>query len=420
MKKNLLIIGGSKVSTEIVNKAKNMNINTFVTDFYPIKKSPAKQVADVALVTDSTDIKAQLSDIKKYNIDGVITGFTDSSLPYYVQISNAAGLYSYANLEQVYWLNNKENYKKLAKEYGVPITEGFVIDINNEDTYKDIEFPLLIKPVDSSGARGVYIVKNKENLKTVSEKALEYSESKKLIVERYYDCEEVTVFFYIQNGEIYLTSVADRIVQKVNDTTIKLPTGYVFPSKHTELYMQNVYPKIKKMFESLNLKNGMIFTQCLVDGDQIRLYDLGFRLTGSLEYIIFEKMFGFNTLEMMINYSLYGEDKVYNLQQKLDNPIIPFGANITILVKPGYINQIKGIDLVKKHPSIIDVYLNYELGETVPDNVVGTLKQIAVRIFLTAKTKEDLNDLIQYCQSNIDIINETGESLIISEMKIDM
>ncbi|UBH16126.1 ATP-grasp domain-containing protein [Macrococcus armenti] len=419
MKKKLLIIGGSKISTEIVNKAKEMNIKTYVTDFYPIDKSPAKQISDVALVTDSTDLNKQLLDIENNDIDGVLTGFTDSALPFYVKIANLANLNSYANSEQVFWLNNKENYKKLCRDFKVPTTEEYSIDLTDETEFDNLEFPVLIKPTDSSGAKGVYVVKNKCEFKKKIEKSLEFSKTKNILVEKYYDCEEVTAFFYIQNGEIYLTSVADRIVQYVNDYTIKLPTGYIFPSKYTKTYVETVLPKIKKMFKSLDLKNGMIFVQCLVDGENIRLYDLGYRLTGSLEYKIFEKMYGFNTLEMLINHSIYGDDGEPNLPDKLENPIHPFGANVTILGKPGVIDAIEGVGLLMNHPNVIDIYMNYDINDTILEESLGTLKQVISRIFIIADSKKDLKSTIDFCKSNLKVTNELGESLIISDMNVD-
>lgn len=420
MKKNLLILGGSKISTEIVNQAQKMNLKTFVTDYYPLEKSPAKQIADVALYSDTTNLELQLKDIKEYSIDGVITGFTDSTLPMYVDITENANLPSYANKEQIHYLNNKYYYKELCREFKVPTTEEFSIDLSDENSYHSIDYPIIVKPVDSSGAKGVFIVKNKEELLDKCKESIRFSTSKKLLVEKYYDTEEITAFFYIKNGDVYLTSVADRIVDSVNDSTIKLPTGYIFPSKHTDIYKQNVLPKITKMFKSLNIRNGMIFTQCLVDGDNIRLYDLGFRLTGSLEFKLFEQMYGFNTLEMLINYAIYEDDKEPELEYKLKHPLKAYGANITFLAKPGTVKKIEGLDDVKNHPDVIDVYLNYTENHVIPIESKGTLNQVAARVFIVSEDKNKLYSCIEYCQQHFAIYNEMNESLIISELKVEI
>lgn len=412
MKKKLLILGGSRPSIEIVKQAHKMGIETYVTDFYPIDKSPAKIVADHGLVVDTTDKFAIKKEIDNNNIDGVITGFTDSTLPYYVEICEYAGLPCYANANQVTQLNNKANYKALLKDYDIKIPEE--IDVEEKNIELMDKFPFLIKPVDSSGGRGVYVCNNMEDMNNKIERSLKFSESNKVLIEKYYDCEEITAFFFFDQGEIILTSVADRIVQSIEGSTIKLPTGYIFHSKYYEAFKTNVFPKIEKLFKSLNIQNGMLFAQCLVDGNDFRIYDIGYRLTGSLEYIVFEQMFDFNPLEELIYFSTSGQYKTENIVEKIENPMFKYGINLTVLLRPGKIKEIKGVNTLKNHKDIQQVFLNYEVGQTVEQSAVGTLKQIGIRIFFVGNDKDYVNNLISYCEETVDVLDEQGESMVIS------
>src|SRR5690606_15402467 len=119
--KRLLILGGSRISCEIVEKAKSMGIYTIVTDWYPKENSPAKLVADKAYQLSIADIEAMVKLIKDEQIDGVITGYTDSALSHYAKICQAAGLPCYGTFEQFEALTDKSIYKKICKEYGVPV-----------------------------------------------------------------------------------------------------------------------------------------------------------------------------------------------------------------------------------------------------------------------------------------------------------
>ena len=89
-----------------------------MTDWYPLERSPAKQIADEALYVSTADVDAVVDLIKEKNINGVITGFTDSVLPYYAMICKKAGLPCYGTKEQFEIMINKRKYKELCKNLG--------------------------------------------------------------------------------------------------------------------------------------------------------------------------------------------------------------------------------------------------------------------------------------------------------------
>src|SRR5699024_8177988 len=139
-----------------------MGVKTMVTDWYPVENSPAKQIADEYAMTSTSDIPAMIQLIKENNIDGVITGFTDSVLPFYADVCNGTGLPCYGTRYQFEMLTDKTKYKKLCKEFNVPVIEEYDIkesDLHN-DKLKEINYPVLVKPTDGSGARGVFICHN--------------------------------------------------------------------------------------------------------------------------------------------------------------------------------------------------------------------------------------------------------------------
>ena len=163
--KRLLILGGSRISCEIVKHARAMGIVTGVTDWYALEKSPAKQIADNAHFVNTTDIDAMEALIREENYDGVITGFTDSVLPYYAEICERVGLPSYGTKEQFDIFIDKSKYKALMRAFDVPTVPEYSIDVERfEETTADIVFPVIVKPADSSGSRGITVCENREEL----------------------------------------------------------------------------------------------------------------------------------------------------------------------------------------------------------------------------------------------------------------
>ena len=406
--KRLLILGGMRISCEIVRKAKAMDIYTIVADYNKIEDSPGKQIADEAADLSVIDVDTVVAYIKKHAIDGVFVGFNDMLLPYYAEICEKAGLPCYGTKKQFETLIAKDKYKALCRQFGVPTILEY--DINDEN----IKYPVLVKPVDSSGSRGISICHNRMDLERAIEKGRKESITGKVLIERYMDGREVTAFWTFQNGNYYLSAFANRHV-KLNqgNDVIPLPVGYSFPSVFLSNYQREVVEPCKKMFRHLGIKDGMMFMQCKVEDGLCYLYDLGFRPTGSLEYKILQRVCGYDPLEMLIHYALTGKMGTEDISGKV-NPMFSTPAfNVSCLCAPGTIKEITGTDAVKVMNEVEDIVLAHIPGETITDNMRGLLAQITVRVLGSVKTKEDLLPTMQKICDTIHLIGTNGEELLL-------
>lgn len=411
--KKLLILGGSRISCEIVRKAQEMGIYVMVTDWYPIEKSPAKQIADEALMVSTADVDAVVQLIKDKNIDGVMTGFTDSVLPYYARICEKAELPCYGTEQQFDILTNKNKYKALCKEFDVPTVEEYRINESSSDEdFNKIKYPVLVKPADNSGARGITICNDKEKLIEAYNKAVNFSQRKEVLVEQYLDGKEVTIFWVFQDGEIYLSGMGNRHMRHKQEGIIPLPVAYTFPSIHLKKYEKEINPRVKEMLNSIGIENGMMFMQCLVEDGECIVYDIGFRLTGSLEYKLMERIDGYNPLEMMIRFALTGKMAEDSLKEKVTPYWNQYACNVSFLAMPGVVEKINGVEDIKNTPGVVDAVLAHVEGDEIPDNARGTLKQIILRTFGVASSKEDLEVLLNEIYSKLEVISSDGDNML--------
>ncbi len=416
--KRLLILGGPRISLEIIKKAQSMGIYTMVTDWYSEERSPAKKAANKAFMTSTADIEAIVELIKEEKVDGVITGFTDSTLPYYAQICQEAGLPSYGTKEQFELFTNKRRYKKLCRKFGVPVIDDYQPDFILNDK-GPVEYPLLVKPADGSGANGISICNNKKEFIAAYEKALDFSESKEVIVERFIYGKEVTVFYTLQDGEVYLTAMGNRHVKDNQEDVIALPVAYTFPSIYLKKYRETVEPRVKKMFQSVGMKNGMVFMQCLVKDGECMVYDIGYRLTGSLEYKLIEATCDFNPLEMMINFALTGKMAEKSIKEIATPHWDKYACNVSFLVKPGIIDKIHGLTKIKQIPEVVDAVLARVEGEEIPKSAKGTLRQIVLRVFATASTQKELEDTLNNIYHTLKVVSSNGEEMLLDGFDTD-
>lgn len=405
--KRLLIMGGMRFSCEIVRKAQQMGIVAVVADYYPVELSPAKAIADEMINVSVTDVDAVCEVIKQEHIDGIFVGFNDMLLPYYAEICAKSGLPCYGTREQFDILISKDKYKDLCRQFNVPTIPEYEIDDPN------IKYPVLVKPVDSSGSRGITICRNREELMEAIDFGKSASKTNKVLIERYMDGREVTVFWTFQDGNYYLSALANRHVKhNQGQDVIPLPVGYTFPSVYLPKYRAEVERNCKAMFRHLGLQNGMLFMQCKVEDGACFVYDIGYRLTGSLEYKILESICGYNPLEMMIRYALTGSmgDSI------ADRAVPEFSTpafNVSCLCAPGTIKDITGCEETMSFPEVVDVVLGHCPGETITEQMRGLLAQITVRILGSVDSKEALLPIMDKINHTIHIIGTNDEELLL-------
>lgn len=406
--KRLLILGGMRSSCEIVRKAMSMGIYTLVADYNTTEDSPGKIIANEGIDLDVTDVDAVVNYVKNHNIDGVFTGFSDMLLPYYAEICEKTGLPCYGTKDQFELLIAKDRYKALCRQFGVPTIPEY--KINDEH----IKYPVLVKPVDSSGSRGITICTNHQDLERAVEIAKRVSKTEKVIIEPFMDGREVTAFWIFQNGSYYLSALANRHVKyNQGNDVIPLPVGYTFPSVFLPKYQREVEEPCKRFFRHLCIKDGMMFMQCKVVDDTCYLYDLGFRLTGSLEFKILRRVCGYDPLEMMICHALTGKMGDESIEGKVNPLFASYAFNVSCLCAPGTIKEITGIEVVKAMDEVEDVVIAHFSGETITENMRGLLAQIAVRVVGSVNNKEVLLPVMQRIGDTIHLIGENGEDLLL-------
>ena len=419
--KRLLMLGGSRISCQIVKHARRMGIITGVADWYPMEQSPAKQIADEAYFENTSDTDAMAALVRERKFDGVITGFTDSVLPYYAEICEKAGLPAYGTREQFKIFIDKRKYKPLLRKYEIPTIPEYDVALERlDETAAQIDYPVIVKPVDGSGSRGISVCANKNELMQAFIFASEASKTKQVLVERYIDNKEVTVFWLFADGKYYMTLLGNRHVKHNQEGELPLPAGYTYPAAVQPRFLREEAPKMEAMFRSVGIRNGMMFMQCKIVDGTCAVYDIGYRLTGSLEYINLRGVCGYDPLDMLIHFALTGDMGEPDMDKKAD-PFLggKYAYNVSLLCKPGKIAKITGLEDVQRLPGVLEVVLAHPEGDTITRAMKGRLAQITVRVLGSADTVERMKKEMLAIQRLVHVISETGEEMILPGLEED-
>ena len=414
--KKLLLIGGVQSSSDMIDLCHRNRIQFGVTDY--IKDSDIKKKADYSYDVDGFDVDGIAELCMNEGYDGVITEYIDRVLPIAADVAEKINAYSPFTVEQIKMSTDKDYFKHTCMKYGVPVPRLY--EINSEEDLEnnpDIDFPVLVKPVDNSSSRGLQVCHTMKELKEGLIEAKKSSHSGNVLVEAYLPYDEINVTYIAQDGDIQLAAIHDRYFNESQDGVMKVPDMYIYPSKYTQIYYETVNEKVINMLKEIGIKNGSLFMQAVVHENQVYFYEAGMRLNGCKTYQILEYENDYNTQEHLIYYCLTGD---MGEHQDFDARFHKWYATWNVIAKPGKkCEKILNEDALNSYPWLIKIDKAYIEGDKIRENSAGTLLQLVARIHLMADSKEQLFERIAKVHDLFDVLDENGESIIFPGHDID-
>lgn len=411
--KRLLILGSNAISCDIVKTAKELGVYTIVTDWNPIKKAPAKQIADEYWNDSLMDYDTLVPKIRENGIDGIITGFTDSWLLPYQHLCELSGLPCYGKKETFEITIDKAKFKQHCINNGVPVIPQYDVEKFDSSVISPSN-KVIIKPVDNSGSRGVIVCKEAKDYQRCLEYALSFSQKEEVIIEKYMDMDSFAASYTIQDGVISLSTLNDRLEHKSSETAA-ITTAGIYPSKYLERYLKEMNPLMMKMYLAMGVTNGVLSVQGFVDEESFYVMEMGYRLTGGQHYIFSKYENGISSLEQLIHFALTRRMADFSIAEK-DNPRFKdLCLNLCILGKQAVIDKIEGKEYIESLPEVIHANFLKRVGDQIgPD---GNTSQKIANLHLVLKDKDDMNRVITDIQSHFHAYDENGNDLVLKLMQ---
>ncbi len=409
--KKLLIIGGAFQHCKIVEAAKKLGVTTYVTDFLPLEKAPAKQMADHYWMYNITDYDEIVAECKKQGIDGVLATSLDAcAIPYQV-ICERLNLPCYGTRQQFETMRDKRSFKEACACYGVDtIPEYTEAQIMQDDP--SVEYPIIVKPVDNGGSKGQDVCYNSDDAKKALIYAKENSPSGKTVIEKFLgNNDDFSCSGFMINGKLCLVRTTDRYTGTKENKMHRSAIACTCPSRYHAMFCRDILSKLEDMFNGLGIKNAPFFIQGMVDGHKIRFYDPAFRFGGWEFARIYEQIYGINLITPLVRFALTGEfpEEYACVHEHADEA----GRNTIIIfvpIRPGKITAIKGWEEVLAHPHVVSGFSKYVVGDTIGEH--WDVKQRFCEIDVACDSKDELVKTIHWIYDTLCIENENGENMV--------
>lgn len=416
--KKLLVLGGIKLACYIVKKAQELGAYVAVADYNT--DSPAKAIANEAVLLDATNVKEIVTWCKNNRIDGVTTGFVDILLPVCYEVCKELGLPYYGTPKMISMATNKIDFKNTCEQYGIPVPKTYYIGNSiPTEVYKEVVFPVFVKPLDASGSRGAGACYNREELESQFKDALCFSTSGNAIIEEYITGREFLLDYVGVNGEFRLLSMFDRYMSPSRLSAINYSNACLAPSKAINSYYQRINEKIQTMFRELGFMDGLIFLQGHSNGEMITFYEMGCRLGGSF-FELEDAVLGLNPVEMTVRYALTG--KMLDSIDQISERAACFSqyalvSNYLLEGDDETIDRIEGVEAVKALPSFISVIQQRDVGCHFRKD--RTVDKAVFSFYLVRDTLEQIKADLRYMNNVINVYNSDGKSLLSERLNPD-
>ncbi len=361
----LMILGASQGQLSGIIAAKKLGHHVVTLDY--LSNAIGHRYSDEQCSTSTFDIEGVVDAGRQHQIDGVMTLGTDQPVLSGAVAAKRLQLPQWISEEVALSVTNKRVMKGKFVEKGIP-TATYILYTKGqqEEELVALTYPVVVKPVDSQGQRGIFYLETPEAVRTHYDQVICYSRQNYILVETYYPHEEVTVSGWVVQGECTILTVTDRVTfQSKNQLGICL--AHHFPSKHMESYGDAICHYTKKIVQDFNIKNGPIYFQYLIGDDGIKVNEIACRIGGAHEAFFIPKITGFNIVESQIALALghsYKRDPLRCYQMSKN----PYHVSVELFfVAPTTIAYMTPLLQLKKIPGVADVGYHVEVGACIEE-----------------------------------------------------
>lgn len=327
-KKKILMLGGSAQQVPAIRAAKEMGYYTVLVDYLP--DNPGQYEADKWYQESTTDIEKVYEIARTEKVSGILPYASDpAALPAAI-VAERLGLPTNP-VNSVEILGVKHKFRKFLQENGFPCPKTYIFSPETPldeviNQVSKLQFPIVVKPTDSSGSKGVSFLDDTKDIKEAIKHATSYSRNEILIAEEYIKRGYPYVLggdIFIENGNIIL--YGDMDCMRENNGKGLIPIGKKLPNGLSPIQRKNLHNELQRLITRLQIKGGEFNIELLIDkDDKPHFLELGPRAGGNMIPIQLSDAYSVDLISANV---LIAMGKQTNL-----NPVMPDGCYMTYVL----------------------------------------------------------------------------------------
>lgn len=355
--KKLLILGGAEFQIPLVLKAKELGVVTYIVDIN--LDAPALKYADYSYQLSVKDKEGILKIAKEIMPDGVTVGMVDLAIPTYAYVAEKLNLPG-ISIDSALKATNKYEMIKSFEKDNVPHPKFEYISKDSIDCSlkKSFEFPVIVKPIDMAGSRGIYLANNEDELISAIKESSRISDTGNLLVEEYMTGPEVSV-------ELVVKDSIPHVIQITDKTTTGAPhfaeTGHLQPSMLTPDIKEKISKVACGAAKSIGLVNSLGHAEIKVTEEGPKMVEIGARAGGDA---IGEQLISLST---GVDFSQIAIDIAFGFEINIPDKKEKASCIRFIQSKNGILKNVSGINDAEKIDNVFKVHFSGVIGKKYED-----------------------------------------------------
>jgi biotin carboxylase len=395
--KRILMLGGADIQVSAIKSAKKLGLYVITCDYLP--NNPGHQFSDEYHNISTTDLNGVLNLAEKLKIDGIIAYASDPAALTAAYVSEKLGLPGNP-YEVVKIMSDKELFRKFMTANGFTCPKS-----NAFHTYKEayiwtstLDDDFIIKPVDSSGSKGVQVIKKGEEFFEEFRVALSFSRKGKVIIERFITKNgyQIGGDGFVVDGKLVFRCFGDIHFSKTNPL---LPCSVSMPSLHNPQNIERVHDEIQRLITKIGLKMGALNFDIMIDeNEQVHIIEIGPRNGGNMIPELTEYCTG---VDMKTASILQSVGEIFPLmeignEEKYFSHYVIHSKRTGIVKAFSISNELKNCILYSHH--------NFKIGDIV-QRFDSSANRLGIML-LKYKTKEQMLEMIDKMNSHLKFVIE--------------
>lgn len=364
--KKLLMLGGSLYQTYAVKEAKRLGYYVITCDYLP--SNPGHKYADEYHNVSTTDKEAVLALARELKVDGVVAYASDPAAPTAAYVCEQMGLPT-SPYNSVEILSNKDLFRAFLQEhdFNCPKAMGFTTYEEALVHIDEFKLPVMVKPVDSSGSKGINKMTDKAQLKAFVEDALNYSRGKRFLIEEFIvkKGHQISGDAFSVDGRLVFHCLGNEFYDPNCDKDFA-PLGECWPFQMDHKYIEDLEEQLQRLMSLLNMKSNAYNVEAIVgEDDKVYLLELGARSGGSLIPQVTECATGVNMVAWVVQAAAGDDIDLSMLGGKREMPINGYWSNY--MVHSNVTGSFQSISFDKEFEQnhLVDFVNDLKLGDEV-------------------------------------------------------
>lgn len=388
--KSILIFGAGQLQQSLIEGCRRKGL--FAVGIDPNPNAECRSSLDAFEVVAPDDFEKTLAVAQKYSVAGVITAATDKPLIMMARVSERLNI-PFFSVETAEVSTDKFLMKQKFMEAGLPCAKGYLIADADELCGLDLTFPIIVKPRDNSGSRGVVFCESIKSATRAVEEALMYTKKCNVLVEEFIEGLEYSIEGIHYDGEHHVIQFTEKTT---TDFPYNVEIAHIQPADISIKQQNEIRELISKIAQILGFDNCASHTEIKINSKGIYIIETSPRLGGDfISSTLVPLSTGFNMEDELIDIAVRSYGKVFQGHGCLNKC-----SGVLFFQLPE--GKIKAVGHIEALADIIDCqsyHFGLNEGQSVP-RIKNSIDRYGYAIF-QSKNKEELMLSMRKCEELI-------------------